>query len=68
MVKVSSYELNPGTKEAKVMLEADNKSEVTNNPADAVGMPPGYKYAPFSKCFTASQELGILQSDGTWKW
>ena len=68
MVKVSDITLNPGTMEADVFLMADTKEEVTTDPADAVGMPEGYKYAPFSKCMTKSKELAILGSDGEWAW
>lgn len=68
MVKVKSITLNDTTKEAYVFLEADSKSEVTTDPTDAIGMPAGYTYAPFSKVMTLSREIGILGSDGTWKW
>lgn len=68
MIKVSSIELNTGTMEADVFLMADTKEEVTTDPKDAVGMPDGYKYAPFSKCMTKSKELAILGSDGEWDW
>ena len=68
MVKVVEISLNPGTMEADVFLMADTKDEVTNDPTDAIGMPEGYKFAPFSKCMTKSKELAILGSDGEWTW
>lgn len=68
MVKVSEISLNPGTMEADVFLMADTKDEVTTNPADVIGMPEGYKFAPFSKVMTKSKELAILGSDGEWQW
>lgn len=68
MVKVVDISLNPATMEADVFLMADTKEEVTNDPADAIGMPEGYKYAPFSKCMTKAKELAILGSDNEWTW
>ena len=62
-----NIELNPGTMEADVFLMSDTKAEVTSA-ATIVGMPKGYTIAPFSKLMTASKELAIMQSDGTWKW
>ena len=67
MIKVSSISLNPGTMEADVFLMADTKEEVTSN-ATIIGMPDGYKIAPFSKCMTKKKELAIIGSDGEWDW
>ena len=68
MVKVMSISLNPATMEADVVLMSDTKEEVTADPKDAIGMPEGYRYAPFSKCMTKSKELAILGSDNEWTW
>ena len=58
-----------GKRILKVSLEADTVAEVEaigTNPATVQGMPADTVIAPFSSCFTATQELGILGSDGNW--
>jgi hypothetical protein len=68
MIRVLSVDyLDEGKKQAKVFMEADTKAEVTDG-AEFIGMPKGYTPAPFSRIFTASKELAIMQSDGTWVW
>lgn len=68
MIKVSSIDyLDEATKQAKVFIESDTKSEVTPS-AEILGMPEGYTIAPFSKLLTTSKELAVMKSDGTWNW
>lgn len=67
MIEVQSMELNPQKKEAKVFLMSDTKDEVTPT-AEIVGLPEGYTIAPFSKIMTAAKKVGIMQSNGNWKW
>ena len=68
MIKAISVTLDPATKTAEVFLNSDTREEVTTDPKDAIGMPDGYTYAPFSKCMTKKKELAILGSDGEWDW
>lgn len=69
MVRANDIQLDPKTMKAKVSLEADTKAEVeVATPETIVGFPQGYTLDFFSKAFTASAELGIYQSDGTWNW
>jgi hypothetical protein len=69
MVKVYSISsINDETKEADVFLMADTKAEVTNDPADVIGMPEGYGFAFGSKVMTTGKEMAIMKSDGTWNW
>ena len=67
MIVVDEIKLNPANKTAQVILKADTKSEVTSS-AEIIGLPEGYELAPFSTCFTAEKDLGVLKSDGTWNW
>lgn len=68
MIKVSSIDyLDEATKQAKVFIESDTKSEVTAG-ATIIGMPEGYTVAPFSKLMTTNKELAIMKSDGNWNW
>lgn len=69
MVRCTGYTLNDSDMTAKVQLEADSKSELTNiSTDDIVGYPDGYTMDFMSSCFTSSAELGFLKSDGTWNW
>ena len=69
MVQVAGIKLNEQAKTAKVDLEADTKAEMENiTTADIKGFPAGYTMEFMSSCFTASADLGFLQSDGTWNW
>ncbi len=59
-----------GTATVKCTIEAGTSAEVIASGADGStieGLNAGDKLAPFSKCFTASAELGVLGSDGVWK-
>lgn len=54
----------------QVSLNADTSDEVIENGTDVTnieGMPSNSVLAPFSSVFTASKELGILDSDGDWQ-
>ena len=65
MIVVQSIELNDATKTAKVMLGADNASEVqSSTTADYVGFPEGYEVEFFSKAMTAEGDLLIYGSNG----
>lgn len=69
MFKVYSINaINDELKEADVFCMADSKEDVTNNPEDAIGMPAGYKFAPFSKVMTTGKQMAIMQSTGEWDW
>lgn len=69
MVRCTGYTLNDSDMTAKVQLEADSKSELTNiSTDDIVGYPDGYKMDFMSSCFTSDSELGFLKSNGTWNW
>ena len=48
-------------------IYADNKNEVVPN-ADVEGLGKIELLAAGSSCYTASLEVGILKSDGTWTW
>ena len=59
-----------GKRVLKVTLNADTASEVIaigDDPATVEGMPNDTVIAPFSTCFTASQELLVLDSSGIWQ-
>lgn len=75
MIKCVSYEVdkydeNGNVKVVTASLASDNKSEVvtmgnvTNN---VDGLPNGVTLSAFSDCFTAKQELVILNSSGVWE-
>lgn len=54
----------------QVSLNADTVDEVLDMGTDVEkieNMPPNSVLAPFSSVFTASKELGILDSDGDWQ-
>jgi len=58
-----------GKRILRVSLDADTVEEVEaigNNPATVQGMPSDTVIGPFSSCFTVTQKLGILGSDGVW--
>lgn len=75
MIKCVSYEVEKygeagEIKIVKASLASDTKSEVvsmgaTTNNVD--GLPNGVTLAAFSDCFTAKQELVILNSSGVWE-
>jgi len=54
----------------KCSLVADTSAEVIaigDNGSTVEGLDAKTKIAPFSTCFTVEQELGVLGSDGQWK-
>ena len=68
MVKLDGpAQYNHITKTALVNLSADTKEEITAN-MTVVGLMDGYTLEAGSSVFTASKELGMLKSDGTWVW
>lgn len=68
MVKLDGpAQYNHITKTALVSLYADTKEEVGEN-MTVVGLMDGYTLEANSSVFTASKELGILNSNGTWVW
>ena len=75
MIKCVSYEVdkydeNGDVKVVTASLASDTKSEVVTmgNIANNVdGLPNGVTLAAFSDCFTAKQELVILNSSGVWE-
>lgn len=59
-----------GTSSLKCGLLADTSAEVIaigNDASTIDGCGIGDKLLPFCTCFTADQELGVLGSDGAWK-
>lgn len=68
MVKLDGpAQYNYVDKTALASLYADAKSEV-NSSMTVVGLMEGYTLEAGSSVFTASKELGMLKSDGTWQW
>ena len=67
MIKVISITIDQSTKQAKVDLFSDTKSEVVPG-ATIVGLPADVTIAQSSSVFTASGDLGFMKSDGTWNW
>lgn len=68
MIKVVQVQaLNSVTKEADVGLKADTKSEVTTS-AEIIGLPDGYTIGFNSWVMTASGDIALRKSDGTWNW
>lgn len=69
MVRVASITTNDADMTAKVSLEADSRSEMTNiSTDDIIGFPKGYTIDFMSDVFTMSGELAFYKSDGTWNW
>lgn len=69
MVRVASITTNDADMTAKVSLEADSRSEMTNiSTDDIIGFPKGYTIDFMSDVFTSSGELAFMKSDGTWNW
>jgi len=69
MVRVASISTNDADMTAKVSLEADSKSEMTNiTTDDIIGFPKGYTIDFMSDVFTSSGEMAFMKSDGTWNW
>ena len=69
MVRVASITTNDADMTAKVSLEADSRSEMTNiSTDDIIGFPKGYTIDFMSDVFTSSGEMAFMKSDGTWNW
>lgn len=70
MVRCSGYTLNDSDMTAKVELEADTKSEITDGMStdNIIGYPKDYAMDFMSSAFTTSGEMAFLKSDGTWNW
>ena len=76
MIKAEEYtvtgydETTPGKiTEVKASLSADTSAEVIamgDTCLNVEGIQDGIKLAPFSDCFTAEQELGVINSLGVW--
>lgn len=58
---------NHVNKTAIANLSADTKEEITSS-MKVIGLLEGYTLEAGSSVFTASKELGILQSNGSWVW
>lgn len=51
----------------RVKLFADTKEEVVDG-AEIIGFPEGATIEMGSICLTASLDIGLRKSDGTWQW
>lgn len=70
MIKCDEMTRNYNTNTVRASLIADTKSEVVAMGAECsgvVGLADGTKLELGSDCFTTDCELGILTSNGVWK-
>lgn len=70
MVKVTKIvNVDEASKKVTAELFSDTKAEMSSTePEDIIGFPKGYELDFGSSVVTASIDVGMMQSDGTWNW